>query len=75
MNANVRRLIDLGSIYIKGIAISGKIPTLFLARFLDVGFVSRHRTWGIGSRKNLIKASLVCQSIRRVSWAVKKAST
>ena len=75
MNANVRRLIDLGRIYIKGIATSGKIPTLFLPRFSVIGFASRRRTWGTGSRKNLIKACLVCQSIRRVSWAVKKVST
>ena len=75
MSAKVRRIIDLGNIYIKKIGISRKIPIRVLAKSSVVGSVSLRRTWGTGSRKNLIKACLVCQSIRRVSWAIKKAST
>ena len=75
MNANVRRLIDLGSIYIKGIATSGKIPPLFSMRSSTVGFALYRRTWGTRSRKNLMKACHACRSVKSLSWAVKKAYT
>ena len=73
MSAKVRRIIDLGSIYIKTIGASKKIPTCVLAKSSAVGSISSRRTWGIGSRKNLMKVRLVCRSVKSVSWVVKKA--
>ena len=32
------------------------------------------RTWGTGSRKNLMKARLECQTTKSMPWVVKKAS-
>ena len=58
----------LSGIYIKEKAPSGKIPAHVPAKSSTVRSASRRRTWGIGSRKNLMKAHLGC-----VSWAVKKA--
>ena len=75
VNANVRRLIDLGSIYIEGIPISGKIPALFLVKPSTVGFASWHRTWGTRSCKNLMKACHTCRSIKSMSQVVKKETT
>ena len=75
MSAKVRRIIDLGNIYIKKIGISRKIPIRVLAKSSVVGSVSLRRTWGTGSRKNLMKARLQCRSIRSMSWPVKKASS
>ena len=75
MNAKVRWAIDLSGIYIKEKVISGKIPTQVSAESSVVESASCCRTWGIGSHKNLMKAHLVCQSIRSVSWAAKKAFT
>ena len=65
----------MSCIYIKEKATSGKIPAHVPAESSTVGFASCRRTWGTGSRKNLMKACLVCRSVRSVSWAVKKAST
>ena len=53
---------------------SGKTPARALAKSLAMGSTSRCRTWGTGSRKNLMKAHLECQSIRSVPWAIKKMS-
>ena len=72
MSAKVRRMIDLGSIYIKGNVTSGKIPARIQAISSVVGSASHCRTWGTWSRKNLMKARLGCQSIRSVPWVVKK---
>jgi len=67
-------MIDLSNIYIKMGVTSGKIPAWVLANSLVVGSASRRRSGGIWSRKNLMKVHLVCQSVRSVSWAVKKTS-
>ena len=75
MNAIVRWKIDLSGNYIKEKATSRKIPTHVPTKSLTVGFALRRRTWGTWSRKNLMKACLVCQSVRSASWVVKKAST
>ena len=58
MSAKVRKIIDLGNIYIKKIGTSRKIPIRVLAKSSAIGFVSRRRMWGTGSRKNLMKAHL-----------------
>jgi len=39
-----------------------------------IGSALRRRTWGTGSRKNLMRTCLECRSIRSMPWAVKKAS-
>ena len=44
VNAKVRRLIDWGSIYINGIATSGKFPAPFSTRASAIGFASPRRT-------------------------------
>ena len=75
MNAKVRWAIDLSGIYIKEKATSGKIPAHVPTKSTTIGFASRCRTWGTESYKNLMKACLVCRSVRSVSWAVKKEST
>jgi len=75
MNAKVRWAIDLSGIYIKEKATSGKIHAHVPTKSTTIGFASRCRTWGTESCKNLMKACLVCQSVRSVSWAVKKEST
>jgi len=75
MSAKVRRMIDVGSIYIKKIVTNGKTLARVLAKSSTVGSASRRRTWGTGSHKNLMKVRLKCQSVRSVSWAVKKASS
>ena len=75
MSTKVRRIIDLGNIYIKKIGTSRKIPIQVLAKSSAVGSVSRRRTWGTEICKNLMKARLRCRSIRSMSWAVKKASS
>ena len=74
MSAKVRRMIDSGSIYIKKIVTSEKIPTRVLAKSSAVRSVSRCRMWGTWSCKNLMKAHFVCRSIKSVPWAVKKPS-
>ena len=58
----------------KKIVTSGKTPARVLAKSLTVGFASRHRMWGTGSCKNLMKMRLICRSVKSVSWATKKAS-
>ena len=60
MSAKVRRMIDLGSIYIKKIVTSGKTPARVLAKFSAIGSTSHRRTWGTRSRKNLMKMRLEC---------------
>ena len=60
MNAKVRRMIDLDSIYIKKIATSWKTLAQVLAKSLAVGSASHRRTWGTGSCKNLMKMCLEC---------------
>ena len=73
--AKVRRMVELGSIYIKKTVTSEKIPARVLANSSAVGSASHYISWGTLSRKNLMKARLVCRSIRSVSWAIKKASS
>ena len=73
MSAKVRRMIDSRSIYIKKIVTSEKIPTRVLAKSSAVRSVSRCRTWGTWSCKNLMNARLICRSVRSGPWAVKKA--
>jgi len=68
-------VIDLNGIYIKEKATSGKILAHVPAESSTVGSASRRRMWGTRKRKNLMKACLVCWSIRSMSWVVKKAST
>ena len=75
MNVRVRWEIDLSGIYIKEKATSGKIPTHVSAESSTVGSISHRRMWETGSRKNLMKACLVCRSVRSVSWTIKKTST
>ena len=75
MSAKVRRMIDLGSIYIKKIVTSGKTPARVLVKFSAIGSTLRCRTWGTGSRKNLMKMRLECWNIKSVSWVDKKASS
>ena len=75
MNAKVRWVIDLSGIYSKEKVTSEKIPAQVPAKSLVVGSASRRRTWGTRSSKNLMRACLICRSVRSVSWAVKKAST
>ena len=75
MNAKMRWVIDLRSIYIKEGVRSGKIPARYPTKLLVVGFLSCRRTWRTRSRKNLMKVHLECQSIRSVPWAVKKTSS
>ena len=65
----------MSGIYIKEGVGCKKIPARFLAKSSIVGFTSCRRTWGTGSRKNLMKMRLECRSTRSVSWAVKKASS
>ena len=67
MSAKVRRMIDLGSIYIKEIVTSRKILARDLAKSSAVGSASHRRTWETGSRKNLVKACLECRSILSMS--------
>ena len=67
-------MIDLKGIYTKERAESGKIPARFPTKPSTIGFASRRRTWGIGSRKNLMKRRLKCHSAKSMSCAVKKAS-
>ena len=74
MNAKVRWIIDLSSIYINEGVTSGKIPTQALANPLVIGSASRHRSWGTWRRKNLMKVCLICRSVMSMSLAVKKAS-
>ena len=62
-------------IYIKEGVRSGKIRAWYPTKTSAVGLASRRRTWGTGSRKNLMKVRLECQSTRSVPWAVKKASS
>ena len=71
----MRRMVELGSIYIKKTVTSEKIPTRVLANSSAVGSASHCISWRTLSRKNLMKARLVCRSIRSVSWAIKKASS
>ena len=75
MNAKVRGEVDLRGIYIKKEAKSKKIPARYLTKTSAVRFASHPRTWGIGSRKNLMKAHLEYRSAKSVPWAVKKASS
>ena len=60
MNAKIRRVIDLRGIYTKERVRSGKIPAWFPTKPSTVGFASHHRTYGTGSRKNLMKMHLEC---------------
>ena len=46
ISAKVGKMIELGSIYIKGNVTSGKIPTQIPTKFSAVGFTSLRRTWG-----------------------------
>ena len=71
----MRGEVDLRGIYIKKEVGSGKIPARYPIKTSVVRLASRCRTWGTGSRKNLMKAHLECQSIRSMPWAVKKASS
>ena len=75
MNAKIRRMIDLRSIYTKERVRSGKILAQFPTKPSTVGSASRRRTWGTACRKNLMETSLKCQSTRSMPWAVKKASS
>ena len=75
MNAKMRGEIHLKGIYIKEEARSGKIPARYPIKISAVRFASRRRTWGTGSRKNLMKAHLKYQSAKSVPWAVKKTSS
>ena len=75
MTVRVRWEIDWSGIYIKEKATRGKIPAHVPVESSTVGSASRSRTWGTKSRKNLMKACLVCRSVKSVSWAVKKEST
>ena len=75
MNAKIKRMIDLGSIYTKERVRSGKILAQFPAKPSTVGPASRRRMWGTGYRKNLMETSLECQSTRSMPWEVKKASS
>ena len=67
-------MVDLRGIYIKEGVRSGKIPARYPTNTSAVGFASHCRTWATGSRKNLMKARLECQSTKSVPWAVKNAS-
>ena len=71
----VKREFDLRGIYIKEEAKSGKTPAWCPIKTSAVRSTSYRRTWGTGSRKNLLKAHLECQNAGSVSWAVKKASS
>ena len=46
ISAKMGRMIELGSIYIKGNVTSGKIPTRIPTKSSTVGFASLRRTWG-----------------------------
>ena len=65
-------MINLDNIYIKKRVTSGKIPTRVLAKSSVIGSASHHRTWGIWSHKNLMKACLRYQSVRSMHLAVEK---
>jgi len=65
-------MIDLNNIYIKEGVTNGKIPARILANSLAIGSASHRRSWGTWSHKNLIKAHLVCRSVRTMYWTVKK---
>ena len=71
----VREEVDLRGIYINEEARSGKIPARYPTKILVVRFTSRSITWGIGSRKNLLRAHLERLNVRSVPWAVKKTSS
>ena len=75
MNAKIRRVIDLRGIYTKERVRSGKIPAWFPTKPSTVGFASHHRTYGTGSRKNLMKMHLECWSTKSMPLAIKKASS
>ena len=75
MNAKIRRMIDLRSIYTKERVRSGKILAQFPTKPSTVGSASCRRTWGTACRKNLMETSLKCQSTRSMPWEVKKASS
>jgi len=68
-------MVDLRGIYIQKGVRSGEILARYPTKTSAIGFVSHRRMWGTGSRKNLMKAHLECQSTRSVPWAVKKASS
>ena len=72
ISAKVGRMIELGSIYIKGNVTSGKIPAWIPIKSSTIGFASLCRTWGTWSSKNM-KACFGCQRVRSMPWAVKKA--
>ena len=65
----------MNGIYIKDKATSKIIPTPVPAESSTLGSPTCCRTWGTGSRKNLMKVCLVCWSARSMPWAVTKVSS
>ena len=64
ISAKVGRMIEFGSIYIKGNVTSGKIPAWILTKSSAVGFASLRRTWGTWSNKNIMKAHFECRRVK-----------
>ena len=58
----VKKEVDLRGIYIKKEAKRGKTPTRYPIKTSAVRSTSHCRTWGTGSRKNLLKAHLECRN-------------
>ena len=73
ISAKVGKMIELGSIYIKGNVTSGKIPAWISTKSSAAGFASLRRMWGTWSNKNLMKAHFGCRRVMSMPWAVKKA--